>query len=456
MNRTCWIATLLVAATLLPRPDLQAGPTNLLLNPDFAEVPERAGPRHWTAWSPEWSPARCRVRPAREGLLFDAPQAPYAVGGVRQIVTGLRGGQAYALEVTCELRDIPDPYQSVLVRVEWSRAGELLHPAGMLVRGPLLEGTHARFSDVLVAPADADGANLSLELRWPRGGSVLWREARMGATDAPTPRKVKVGTVYLRPRASTPTRNLDLWCQQIDAAGKQGLDIVCLSEAILLVGTQAKASEVAESIPGPSTERLGAAARRNRLWVVAGLMERVGDQLYNTAVLLNREGRLAGQYRKVHLPREEWQKGIAPGHEYPVFKTDFGTVAIQICYDFFFPEAAQLFAQQGAEIIFAPTWGDTAPDTDGTARGETVFRVRARDNGVYLVPSVYDGNSLVIDPIGRILASSKGQTGVFWSEIDLNQREPLWYVGYWRSIGPRHRMPETYAPLLQRPSQPNY
>jgi predicted amidohydrolase len=196
---------------------------------------------------------------------------------------------------------------------------------------------------------------------------------------------------------------------------------------------------------------LGDAARRGRLWVVAGLMEAEGDTLYNTAVLLDREGRLAGKYRTVHLSREEWLKGVTPGGEYPVFKTDFGTVAIQICYDWFFPEAAAAFALRGAEVLFAPTWGTTFPDAEGRVEGENVFRVRARDNGLYLVPSVYDGSSLVIDPLGRILASNKGQSGVFWCEVDLAVREPLWWVGHWGSIGPRDRMPGTYGPLLAEP-----
>jgi predicted amidohydrolase len=163
---------------------------------------------------------------------------------------------------------------------------------------------------------------------------------------------------------------------------------------------------------------------------------------------------LAGKYRKVHLPREEWKKGITPSHSYPVFRTDFGTIAIQICYDWFFPEPEEIFALQAAEIIFAPTWGNTLPDEDGCVNGETVFRVRARDNGVYMVPSVYDGNSLIIDPMGRILASSKANVGVFWAEIDLNSREMLPWVGYWRSIGPRHRMPDTYTPLVQAAQKP--
>ncbi len=93
-----------------------------------------------------------------------------------------------------------------------------------------------------------------------------------------------------------------------------------------------------------------------------------------------------------------------------------------------------------------------------------MFRVRARDNGVYMVPSVYDGNSLVIDPMGRILVSSNGREGVFtsftddfvlrfWCEIELNERECLPWVGYWRSIGQRDRMPHTYVPLLEEPNE---
>ena len=81
-----------------------------------------------------------------------------------------------------------------------------------------------------------------------------------------------------------------------------------------------------------------------------------------------------------------------------------------------------------------------------------MFRVRARDNGIYLVPSVYDGSSMVIDPMGRVLASNRGREGVFWCEVDLNAREPLEWVGYWRAIGPRDRMPTTYDALLADPA----
>ena len=424
---------------------------DLVQNADFGRAGEGGLPAQWKALVPAWAKASCTVQRTDGGLRIEAPNMPYAVGGLAQELKGVRGGQAYVVEAACELRQMPSPLRSVLVRLTWTAKGSPVHPAGAHVRGPVVEGGEARFRDVFVAPKEADGATLSLEVKWPQGGSVLWKRASVRPTAPPPPLKVKIGTVYLRPKNSTPEANVRLFCEQVDAAGKLGLDIVCLPEALTVVGTAKNAAEVGEPVPGPSTRLLGEAARRNRLWVVAGLMEQEGDTLYNTAVLLDRAGRLAGKYRKVHLPREEWLKGITPGGDYPVFKTDFGTVAIQICYDWFFPEAAAAFALRGAEILFAPTWGTTFPDQEGRVEGETVFRVRARDNGLYLVPSVYDGSSLVIDPLGRILVSNKGQSGVFWCEVDLAAREPLWWVGHWRSIGPRDRMPGTYGPLMSEP-----
>jgi predicted amidohydrolase len=428
----------------------------LVTNPTFESTREEKLPGGWSVWRPVLDKTACRFESIGEGLLVKAAGDPYAVGGVLQEVRGIKSGQAYAVKAVCRLRNIPDPYYSLLVRIIWKHSGKSLHQAGMLVRGPTLKGNIASFEDVLVAPEGADGAQLSLEIKWPGDGSVIWKKVSLQQTIRPKPRKVKVGTVYLRPRQSTPANNLKLWCEQIDAAGKLGLDVVCLGEAITMVGTGCTVKDCAKPIPGPISEKLAEAAGRNRIWVVAGITEQASDIVYNTAVLLDRKGRIAGKYRKIHLPREEWKNGIRPGDVYPVFETDFGKVAIQICYDWFFPEAAEIFALKGAEIIFAPTWGNTLPDEAGRVNGESTFRVRARDNGVYMVPSVYDGNSLVIDPMGRILANSAGKEGVFWAQVDLNKRESLKWVGYWRSIGPRHRVIKSYRPLLKSPQGSKY
>ena len=439
------VVALLCFASLAPSADLEAGANELVTNPAFGAGELPAG---WTVWKPDWEKAACRVRNNPDGgILVDGAANPYASGGLVQQVNSIEGGMAYAVEVVCQVLNLSSPYHSLAVRVQWTDAGKPLHPAGMLVRGPVIDDELLRFDDVLVAPEEADGARLSLEVKWPGKGSVLWRQASIVAATAPEPRRVKVGTVYLRPSNSTIEKNLKLWCEQIDVAGKFGLDIVCLGETITAVGTSATIEDRAQPIPGPVSRQLGEAANRNQIWVVVGLTELESDVVYNTAVLLDRQGRIAGKYRKVHLPREEWKQGVQPGSEYPVFETEFGKVAIQICYDWFFPESTAILALGGAEIVFAPTWGNTLADEDGKVNGESTFRVRARDNGVYMVPSVSGGNSLVIDPMGKILASSQGKQGVFWAEVDLGKRQRLDWVGHWRSIGPRHRMPHTYGAI---------
>lgn len=456
MNLPIVLGVLVPLLAVLALATAGATETELLTNPRFRQPDAQGLPAGWQLWQPGHEPAMATIHATPQGLLCTAPGKPFAVGGATQDVAGIQGGQAYAFRVRTTMTDVTHPYQTAHVRVFWLKGGQPVHPAGSLVRGPAMKGSEGLFEDILIAPPEADSAQLLLEFRWSQGGSVLWKSVSMTPSAPPPARKVKIGTVYLRPQSSTPEQNLDLWCAQVDAAGKLGLDIVCLSEAILLPGTDKHAWDIAEPIPGPTTRRLGEVAKRNHLYVVAGLMEQQGKALFNTAVLMDRDGQLAGTYRKTHLPREEWRQGVTPGHDYPVFRTDFGTIAIQICYDWFFPEVAAAFALRGAEIIFAPTWGTTFADEDGRAEGETTFRVRARDNGVYMVPSVYDGSSMVIDPMGRILASNKGQTGVFWAEVDLSVREPSWWVGYWRAIGPRDRMPYTYEPLTEPMRKPNY
>lgn len=415
---------------------------------NFASPPllTGSGPHQgtWLRVPPEWTQAAARFSPRRNGLLVRAGATPHSVGIIQRTVPIPERGAWYRVEAHGRARDLERPEASLRVRVTWLKQGSPTHPAGCLVRGPFGQQPNLAFSDVVHAPSEADAARISLEVVWPGGGSVRWQEVRFQTAPAPTPRKLRVGTVYLRPRQSTPDRNLDLWCEQIDTAGRMGLDIVCLSEAIRSPGTTAGLKELAEPIPGPSTTRLGEAAHRNKLWVVAGLYEMHSGTAYNTAVLIDRSGAVAGTYRKVHLPREEWQRGFTPGDHFPVFETEIGRIGMMVCYDYFYPEAALALAGNGAEIVFAPTWGTTFQDTDGRVEGRTILRVRARDAGIPLVTSVYDGDSLIIDAMGRVLASSDGATGVFQAEVNLDAREPLAWVGEWPSIRPRDRMPSTY------------
>src|SRR5262249_54934291 len=151
--------------------------------------------------------------------------------------------------------------------------------------------------------------------------------------------------------------NLESFARLIDEAARQKADIACLPEGITVCGTGKSYADVAEPIPGPSTHFLGEYARRGRLYVVAGLYERDGHAIYNTSVLIGRDGQLVGKYRKVCLPREEIDGGITPGRDYPVFDTDFGRVGMMICWDVSYPEVARELAAQGAEVILMPIWG---------------------------------------------------------------------------------------------------
>ena len=156
----------------------------LVVNATFESADREQLPRGWSVWSPVWDKAACRLKSVDEGLLVEAAD-PYAVGGVFQEIKDIEPRQAYAVKAVCRLRNIPTPYQSVLLRIIWTRRGKLLHPAGMLVRGRVLAGGIASFEDVLVAPETADGARLSLEVKWPQGGSVIWREVSVQPTLAP-------------------------------------------------------------------------------------------------------------------------------------------------------------------------------------------------------------------------------------------------------------------------------
>jgi predicted amidohydrolase len=199
--------------------------------------------------------------------------------------------------------------------------------------------------------------------------------------------------------------------------------VIVLPETITLVGTQFRYADVAEPVPGPTTERLGALARELRTYIAAGLIEREAQAIYNTAVLVDRQGRVAGKYRKVYVPREEVEGGITPGADYPVFRTDFGTVGLMICWDLAHPDPARAMARRGAEILLWPVWGGN----------DTLARARAIENQVFLAASCYDCATNIVDPEGRVLAEAGEQGTVALATIDLSRRYVAPWVGYVRA-----------------------
>lgn len=186
-----------------------------------------------------------------------------------------------------------------------------------------------------------------------------------------------------------------------------------------------EAMAVAEEIPGPTTDRLARLCREQQTFVVCGLLERAGRDLFNVAVLVGPEG-LIGTYRKVHLPYLGVDRFTTPGDRpFAVLTAGDVRIGLLICYDGGFPEASRVLALQGADLILLPT--NWPPGGDYMAQ----FSVnsRAMENGVYFaaVNRVgtergfrFIGKSRICSPVGQTIASiDDDSVGIIRASIDV-------------------------------------
>jgi predicted amidohydrolase len=265
---------------------------------------------------------------------------------------------------------------------------------------------------------------------------VEWCDVEWSKIEKPEPRRVRLGTIHYKPKGKSPKANCEEYVPYIEEASRQRADLVVLGETVTSVGVKTTPQDVAEPIPGPTTEFFGDLARKHRLHLVLSLNERDRHLVYNTAVLLGPDGVLMGKYRKVCLPHGEVESGVAPGHDYPVFQTTFGKVGMMICYDGFFPEVARELSRRGAEVIAWPVYGCNP----------VLGQARAAENHVYVVSSTFmqpkDGwmISAVFGPSGKPIARAETWGSVVVTEVDLG--EPYigpWNLGDFHSMVPRHR-----------------
>jgi N-carbamoylputrescine amidase len=244
----------------------------------------------------------------------------------------------------------------------------------------------------------------------------------------------QVGLVQMAMTADL-AANADKACAQIHQAAGQGAQVVCLPELFrspyFCQREDASLFELAETIPGPSTEAVGWQARRDGVVVVASLFERRAPGLcHNTTVVIGTDGAILGKYRKMHIPDDPayFEKFyFAPGDlGFHVIPTQFGNLGVLICWDQWFPEAARLVAMRGADVIIYPTaigWHPAEKAAQGAAQRDawrTVQRGHAIANGVYVAavnrvgfetpagpPGLeFWGGSFVCDPQGVVLCEA--------------------------------------------------
>ncbi len=187
-----------------------------------------------------------------------------------------------------------------------------------------------------------------------------------GAGHAEPPRQVWVATVTLMSQFGAPgdrigetvEERLDRVISRMEEADAYDPDIICLTEIFphALLRDLPPVPERAEAVPGPIVERIAAFARSRSCYVVCPLLTRRGGKVCNSAVLIDRSGKVAGVYDKIHPTEGEVESGITPGSlDPPVFDTDFGRIGIQICFDANWDDGWRVLAEKGAEIVFWPS-----------------------------------------------------------------------------------------------------
>jgi N-carbamoylputrescine amidase len=248
---------------------------------------------------------------------------------------------------------------------------------------------------------------------------------------------ITVACLQMRPTFGDVAANVADSLRMIDQAAERGADLVVLPELCnsgYVFASRGEAFALAEEIPsGPTVKAWAERAARHRLYLVAGICERAGGNLYNSAVVLGPEGYL-GTFRKVHLWNEETLY-FEPGDlGFPVFHTPIGRIGVAICYDGWFPETYRLCALQGADIVCVPTnWVPIPGQAAGRQAMANILAMGAAHSNSMCIACAdrvgvergqpFEGQSLIVGYTGWPVAgpASRDSEEIVFAEIDLRE-----------------------------------
>ncbi|MFA6520238.1 MAG: carbon-nitrogen hydrolase [Candidatus Paceibacterota bacterium] len=261
--------------------------------------------------------------------------------------------------------------------------------------------------------------------------------------------------------------NLLKTAKLVEHAAKKGAQIICLQE---LYKTRyfpqyknAKKNDFSETIPGESTKVFSAIAKKYKVVIIVPIFEKdKNGHFHNSAVVINVDGKLMPTYRKVHIPQDPlfYEKNYFEEGDggYKIYKTKYGTFAVLICYDQWFPEAARAVKLAGADLVFYPTaigtiGGVKQKEGDWHNAWETIMRGHAIANSLYVVAvnrvGIEDklkfwGQSFVCDSFGKIIKkSSSNKDEAMLCRIDLENNKKI--SNEWGFM--RNRRADTYKTI---------
>jgi predicted amidohydrolase len=249
---------------------------------------------------------------------------------------------------------------------------------------------------------------------------------------------------------------IDLEVTLLRKAAGRGARIACLPECAVDVGKWLRTvgeplrGEVARQTWDKNLAALCDVAREEQLVIVGGCPEPDPDagRYYNSAPVIDKDGRHLGSYRKVQLTDGECE-WLTRGSELPVFETEYGRLGVFICWDVMFPEVTQTLACQGADLLLQPTYGHSGPQADAMAM------TRAHDAVCPLVVAMWNGASRIFDKDGRLLARAhrtRDADGIIPHQIVMAEADPTaprqWLdAGNLREMFRAQRQHHAYEPM---------